>query len=180
LTIDGGIEEVELSASDVSPTRGFRTIGTFHDASQSMHHAFTFAPVTATYVRLRLSAGSAGSKTIALNELALTSKLGSKVGPISLLSAGKQVAAQPPQPVVDRLFWLVMIPGVIFSGLTLLTTILFPLTEEKMLEVRRRLDEIRLEKAAAGIPTDEVANEIVHQHPEVIAEIRRKHHDHPD
>jgi Na+/melibiose symporter-like transporter len=37
----------------------------------------------------------------------------------------------------------VMVPGIIFSGLTLLTTILFPLTEEKMLEVHRQLDERR-------------------------------------
>ena len=90
------------------------------------------------------------------------------------------MAAQPPQRLVNRLFWIVMIPGIVFSGLTLLTTILFPLTEEKMLEVRRRLDEIRLANAAAGVPTDEVADEIIHQHPEVAAELRHQHPEHPD
>jgi Na+/melibiose symporter-like transporter len=34
-----------------------------------------------------------------------------------------------------------MIPGIIFSFLTMLMTILFPLTEAKMKDVRRQLDE---------------------------------------
>jgi len=179
LTIDGGIEEVELSVSDESPTQGFRTVGMFRDGSQSMHHAFTFAPATGKYVRVKLIAGPGASKQITLDELELTSTQGippTGAAPIGLLSAGsKQVAAQPPQRVVNRLFWIVMVPGIVFSGLTLLTTIMFPLTEEKMLEVRRRLDEIRLANAAAGVPTDEVADEIVHQHPEVAAELRHQH-----
>jgi hypothetical protein len=39
-------------------------------------------------------------------------------------------------------------------------------------QVRRQLDERRLAKAAAGEPTDEVAEEYVHEHPEMIEEIK--------
>jgi hypothetical protein len=86
------------------------------------------------------------------------------------------LAAQPPQKVARNLYWLVMIPGIIFSGLTFVMTLLFPLTEAKMKEVRRKLDEIRLAKAAAGEPTDEVAEEFVHEHPRQTATFA---HDHP-
>ena len=34
-----------------------------------------------------------------------------------------------------------MIPGIVFSGLTLVATLLFPLTEARMTEVRRLLDQ---------------------------------------
>jgi hypothetical protein len=40
---------------------------------------------------------------------------------------------------------------------------------------QNHLHEIRLANAAAGVPTDEVADEIVHQHPEVAAELRHQH-----
>jgi hypothetical protein len=70
-----------------------------------------------------------------------------------------------------------MIPSMFFTGLTFLITILFPLTEEKMKEVRRKLDEMRVVKAAAGLPTDEVAEEFVHEHPRQTARFVRAHPD---
>jgi hypothetical protein len=42
-------------------------------------------------------------------------------------------------------------------------------------EVRRQLDERRLAKAAAGEPTDEVAEEFVHNHPDEAAKIAQQH-----
>jgi hypothetical protein len=68
-----------------------------------------------------------------------------------------------------------MIPSIIFTGLTFLMTILFPLTEEKMKVVRQKLDEIRFAKAAAGEPTDEVAEEFVHEHPRQTAKFVLEH-----
>jgi hypothetical protein len=44
------------------------------------------------------------------------------------------------------------------------------MTEASMAEVRRQLDERRLAAAAAGEPTDEIAEEYVHEHPEIAGE----------
>jgi hypothetical protein len=90
-------------------------------------------------------------------------------------NGGKVAAAEPPYQIGRRLFWFVMIPGIVFTGLTLLMTTLFPLTEATMNEVRRKLDEIRIAKAAAGQPTDEVAEEFVHEHPRQTAKFVQEH-----
>lgn len=144
LSIDGDVSAIELSASNTSPTQGFRTIGSFRDGSSTGRHVFTFPAVTAMYARVKLIAGAGESRQVTLREIALMDVTGKTIRATNLLAAGgKQVAAQPPQAVAHRLFWMVMIPGIVFSGLTLLTTILFPLTEEKMLQVRRELDARR-------------------------------------
>ena len=79
-----------------------------------------------------------------------------------------KLSTQPPH-VLHRLFWLCVLPNIFFAFLGLLLTIKFPMTEAGMTEVRRQLDARRIAKAAAGEPTDEVAEALVHEHPEVAA-----------
>lgn len=73
-----------------------------------------------------------------------------------------------PAEVLHRLYWLCVLPNIVFTLVGLILTIQFPVTAASMVEVRRRLDERRLAKAAAGEPTDEVAEQIVHEHPEIM------------
>lgn len=80
--------------------------------------------------------------------------------------------AMQPQNVRDNLYWLVVIPGIVFSFLTLWMTLKFPMTEALMVEVRRKLDLRRLAKAAAGEPTDEIAEELVHHRPAIADALR--------
>ncbi len=190
LTLGGGVQEMELFVGDESPTRGFRSIGKFtaRDRDPATDEQWVFAPVTAKYFRIQ-SIGADTRKKEALPMLALTNGEASP-NVLSTANGGKVAAAQPPHRIVRTLFWLVMVPGTIFSGLTFLVTILFPLTEAQMLEVRRKLDEMRMAKAAAGQPTDEVAEEFVHEHPrqttkfvqehpEVIEQVKRDERDGP-
>jgi hypothetical protein len=122
--VRGEVKEVELFVSNESPTTGFRSLG----------GDFQFAPVTAKYFKVKLVAGDSH-----LQEIRLTADDGPNL--IAAANGGKMLAATPPAPVQKRLFRLVMIPGIIFSFLTMLMTILFPLTEAKMKDVRRQLDE---------------------------------------
>ena len=71
---------------------------------------------------------------------------------------------------LTKLFWFCVIPNIVFSLAHLLLTIAFPITPARMADVRRQLDERRLLKAEEGIPTDEVAEEFVHEHPELMKE----------
>lgn len=84
-----------------------------------------------------------------------------------------KLATQPPE-VLHRLFWLSVLPNIFFTFAALVLTMKFPMTEAAMQEVRRKLDEIRLEKAAAGIPTDAVAEQIAQTHPEIIEKIEEE------
>jgi len=70
---------------------------------------------------------------------------------------------------------MVMIIYIVFSGFTLLMALLFPLTEETMKKVRLQLDERHLAQATAGEPTDEVAEDFVHEHPKEAAEFVKEH-----
>lgn len=80
---------------------------------------------------------------------------------------------QQPQHVLDKLFWLAVIPAIVFSFLTMVTTFLFPMTEASMAEVRRQLDRRHLAKAAVGEPTDAVVEQLVHDHPEIVEEMEQ-------
>ncbi len=91
---------------------------------------------------------------------------------------------QPPE-ILNRLFWLCVLPNMAFTFAGLMLALKFPMTEEGMNEVRRKLDEERLAKAALGEPTDEVAEEFAHEHPreavdfvehhpEVVAEVEEE------
>jgi GPH family glycoside/pentoside/hexuronide:cation symporter len=188
----GNVKEFEIFASDESPTTGFRSLGKFQTESGKPvgYQEFKFAPVTAKYFKVQLISAHGGGTSINLPEIRLSdSRAVAPAAPLhpdapptamasNLLAAGqgaKMLAAQPPEHVAHKLFWLVMIPGIIFSGLTFLMTLLFPLTEAMMKEVRRKLDEIRLAKAAAGEPTDEVAEEFVHEHPRQTAAFVQEH-----
>ncbi|HEY3328459.1 MAG TPA: MFS transporter [Capsulimonadaceae bacterium] len=57
--------------------------------------------------------------------------------------AGLDVKLVGPQPqhVLDKLYWLAIIPNIIFSLGAFMLTLKFPMTEESMKEVRRQLDE---------------------------------------
>lgn len=80
-----------------------------------------------------------------------------------------KLATNPPE-VLHRLFWLCVLPNMFFTFLGLMLTLKFPMTEASMGEIRRQLDERRLAKALAGVPTDIVAEEIVHEHTETISQ----------
>jgi GPH family glycoside/pentoside/hexuronide:cation symporter len=88
---------------------------------------------------------------------------------VSFSGFDSKLATQP-DAVMSKMLWLAIIPNIIFTFLTLLTAARFPMTEASMAEVRRQLDERRLAAAAAGEPTDEIAEEYVHEHPEIAGE----------
>jgi GPH family glycoside/pentoside/hexuronide:cation symporter len=86
--------------------------------------------------------------------------------------------------MLHRLNWIPVLLNIFFNLGALVFTLLFPMDEAAASEVRRQLDGRRLAKAATGEPTDEVAEQFLHehplqaaaflqQHPEVIAEIKQ-------
>lgn len=77
----------------------------------------------------------------------------------------KEITQSP--DFVSNLYWFTIVTNIILSALHLFFTLLFPITPRMMAEVRSKLDERRLLKAEKGIPTDEVAEEYVHEHPEL-------------
>lgn len=79
--------------------------------------------------------------------------------------------AVQPQDVLHRLLWLCVVPNIAFTLTGLVLTVVFPVTPEIMADVRHKLDARRLQKAAAGEPTDEVAEQLIHEHPEIVKEI---------
>jgi GPH family glycoside/pentoside/hexuronide:cation symporter len=87
---------------------------------------------------------------------------------VSFSGFDSQLATQP-EPVLTKMFWLAVVPYGVFSLLTLVMALKFPMTEASMAQVRRQLDARRLAATAAGTLTDEVAEQRVHerqqQHP---------------
>ncbi len=59
-----------------------------------------------------------------------------------------KIAAQPPE-VLRRLFWLAVIPNLVFTAGYFFIALRFPLTEAMMTEVRRKLDARHEEQASA-------------------------------
>jgi hypothetical protein len=162
------LKELELSVSDQSPTKGFRSLGRFQPSGATSE--FTFPEVTPKFLKVELLSRNDETRPIEIREIV--------AGPKNVLGAsmgGRLMAAQPSMTIQKRLFWIVMAMYIVFSGLTLLMAILFPLTEEKMKVVRLKLDGIRIAKAAAGEPTDEVAEEFVHEHPDRTAKFVKEH-----
>jgi GPH family glycoside/pentoside/hexuronide:cation symporter len=172
----GDVGTVELFAGDESPTKGFRSLGKFqaHDADPATPKEWKFAPVMAKYFKVELAPGDNSARKTTVQEVRLNNASAAQ-NLLAPENGGKVAAAEPPYQIGRRLYWLVMIPSIIFTGLTFLMTILFPLTEEKMKVVRQKLDEIRFAKAAAGEPTDEVAEEFVHEHPRQTAKFVLEH-----
>ena len=162
------LKEIELMVSDESPTQGYRSLGRFQlsgDASE-----FSFPAASSKYFKVELLSARDDSKPVDVRHI--------RIGPKNALArdAGSTlVASQPPMKIQKRLFHIVMTMGIAFGGFTFLMAILFPLTEEKMKEVRRQLDERHLAKALAGEPTDEVAEEFVHEHPKEAEKIVKEH-----
>jgi Na+/melibiose symporter-like transporter len=65
-----------------------------------------------------------------------------------------------PEQVLSRLFYLAVITAIVFAFLTLVMTLLFPMTEEYMDQVRRELDELRLVRAAVDEPVNNVMEDL--------------------
>lgn len=144
--VEGDAAGAEVFVGNTSPTREFRSLGKIPAGSTgpTSSRAWKFPTVTAKYVKIELPSAKA---LLALSALSLTNG----DDPRNLLAAennGRVAAAEPPSQIGRRLYWLVMIPGIVFSGLTLAMAILFPLTEEGMKETRRKLDEMHLGKTA--------------------------------
>jgi GPH family glycoside/pentoside/hexuronide:cation symporter len=162
------LKEIELMASEESATQGYRTIGRFPISNDTAE--VTFPSVTSKFLKVGLLSRHNESKPLEIRTLA--------VGPNNSLTkdaGGKLVAAQPPMPIQKRLFHIVMTMGIIFGGFTFAMALLFPLTEEKMKQVRAALDERHLAKAVAGEPTDEVAEHFVQEHPREAEAFAKEH-----
>lgn len=164
------LRELEIQVSDESPTTGFRSLGRFQPSGAVSE--FTFAAVTPKFVRVELLSPQDEARPVALRQIGV----GPAVNLLAKDQGGRLLAAQPPMKIQKRLFYMIVTMYIVFSGFTLLMALLFPLTEEKMKEVRLLLDERHLAQAEAGEPTDEVAEEFVHEHP---AEAEKFVHDHP-
>jgi len=142
LALRGDVQAVELFVSDESPTAGFRSLGKF-SLNQAGGQRWVLPPVTAKYVKIEVS-GEASSDLLRVEEIALTAPASGK-NLLATSAGGQLVAAEPPHTVGRRLYWLVMIPGVIFTGLTLAMALLFPLKESSMREIREQLERTRRE-----------------------------------
>jgi len=80
---------------------------------------------------------------------------------------GLKAGTTPSPEMLQRLYWTPALLNVFFNVGALVFIIMFPMNEAAASEVRRQLDERRLEKAAAGEPTDEVTEQLIHEHPEI-------------
>jgi GPH family glycoside/pentoside/hexuronide:cation symporter len=88
---------------------------------------------------------------------------------------GEKGGVAPSPEMLHRLNWAPVLLNIFFNLGALVFTLMFPMDERGACEVRHQLDERRLAKAAAGEPTDEVAEEIVHEHPDEAATYVRQH-----
>jgi GPH family glycoside/pentoside/hexuronide:cation symporter len=162
------LKEIELMVSEESPTSGYHSLGHFQLSGEAAQ--FSFPAVTSKYLKVALLSRQDDSKPLEVRRIA--------IAPNNLLAkdAGcTLVAAQPPMKIQKGIFHTVMTMGIVFGGLTFIMALLFPLTEEQMKEVRLKLDELHLAKALAGEPTDEVAEEFVHEHPDQAAKFVKEH-----
>jgi GPH family glycoside/pentoside/hexuronide:cation symporter len=83
--------------------------------------------------------------------------------------------AAPSSEMLHRLVRIPVLLNIFFNLGALVFTLMFPMDEAAAAEVRRQLDERRLAKAAIGEPTDEVAEEFVHEHPRQAPTFVRRH-----
>jgi glycoside/pentoside/hexuronide:cation symporter, GPH family len=81
---------------------------------------------------------------------------------VSFSGFNSELATQA-DAVLGKMFWLAVVPYGVFSVLTLVMALKFPMTESSMAEVRQQLDARRLAAATAGSPTDAVAAQVVHE-----------------
>ena len=88
---------------------------------------------------------------------------------------GAQSGIAPSPEMLHRLNWTPVLLNIFFNLGALVFTLMFPMDEAAAAEVRRQLDERRLAKAATGEPTDEVAEEFVHEHPRQAAAFVQQH-----
>ncbi len=112
-TLRGNARSVELFVGDESPTKGFRSLGKLSmiaDGTQS----WKLPPATAKYFKIELS-GEPSQGTFRVEEIGLFAIPGG-TNLLTTAAGGQLVAAEPPTVVSHRLYWLVMIPGIIFTG----------------------------------------------------------------
>lgn len=103
---------------------------------------FSFPALTAKYLKVELISPRDEAKPVEIRQI--------RLGPQNALAkeaGGKLVAAQPPMKIQKGLFHLVMGLAIAFGGFTFLMAILFPLTEERMRDVRLQLDEMHARSA---------------------------------
>ena len=89
------------------------------------------------------------------------------------LAANEQAEEPDADPLTAKVLdysppWLFSLAFHMFVLIVMGLTLKFPMSESAMAEVRRVLDDRRLELAEAGKPTDEVAEEFVHEHPDLL------------
>jgi len=85
---------------------------------------------------------------------------------------GLKAGATPSPEMLQRLYWTPALLNIFFNVGALVFTLMFPMNEAAAADVRRQLDERRLAKAAAGEPTDEVTEQLVHEHPEIAGAVQ--------
>ena len=162
------LKEVELSVSNESPTQGFRSLGVF--SCQGTSSEMKFSPTTAKYLKIELRSRTDDNRPLTISVIA--------AGTGNILDSGaggKLLAAQPPMSIQMHLFWIAMIMYIVFAAFTLFMAILFPLTEEKMKEIRTQLDERHLALSLAGKSMDEVADKYVREHLQESIEFVKEH-----
>lgn len=79
---------------------------------------------------------------------------------------GKNHAILAPE-MLQRLMWAPVLLNILFNVGALVFTLMFPMNEAAVAEVRHLLDDRRSAAAAVGVPTNEVAEEFIHEHPGV-------------
>lgn len=137
-------KSIELLAGDQSPTEAFVPVARVDLPAGAMGKQTLQLPsTTARFVMLKLGDGSNSAKPIDLAEIHLVDSQSPTTQPSAFAVADgiKLAAARPPEALLNRFYWIVLLPAIGFTGITLLITVFFPLTEAKMVEVRRQLDE---------------------------------------
>jgi Na+/melibiose symporter-like transporter len=88
---------------------------------------------------------------------------------------GLKGGATPSHEMLQRLYWAPVLLNIFFNLGAVVFALMFPMNEAAAAEIRRQLDERRLAKAAEGQPTDEVAEEFVHEHPRQTGKFVQQH-----
>jgi hypothetical protein len=88
---------------------------------------------------------------------------------------GAMGSVTPSPAMLQRLIWVPVALNIFFNLGALVFTLMFPMDEAAAALVRNQLDERRLARAAAGEPTDEVAVDFVHEHPDQAAAFLKQH-----
>jgi MFS/sugar transport protein len=139
---------------------GYELSGDYHERSKIQAVAGLFAAVMillnnwpyrlalrpifggVVHGRRWIGAGAAANSDLrakaTIEEISLTNR-GTGQNLLAASNGAKVSAVEPPHGITRMLYWLVIIPSIVFTVLTSLMTIRFPLTVQTMIEVRRKL-----------------------------------------